>query len=494
MPARAFDTENPRGTLKRFYPDITEIIDLNSVADQMKILDTLDSAAVKVTIVDLKAGNLSSMALDTFDRIGVLEAARHGQFDLGLIHVVGPSVASLDEINEISDYIKGINYVIARNFINETNFFEWDEKTFKKYFADLPDATEIDIPKLNEMAYEQVDLAGVTFSDFVENKDARGADANFSFVSARLCPQVGFGPGCRVQPSQPAAKSRPRPAARASGQSPRPSRSERQRSRQPVRIRGWSDPVSFATGEATRASRSPAIGANIHIICSDEARNGKTIFARLYAELLRLGTDDLPRIVDTDYPNGTIGRYFGRRSAPCHRSVQHGRSGAAVRQHSGEPAISIYVIDLEAHHLERFFSIFDDIGYEKAAAAAGMGVAVFFSSSIAHWPRSRRPIALRKLLSSSQFVLVRNDAIGAFRAPVYGEYDLVKIGMDKQIRLPALSADALDFVEDPSFNFTDFIMQRRQGLPEWLNDELWRFLETIYQQQPIGTAESLFSA
>ncbi|MEM6463432.1 MAG: hypothetical protein AAF724_16110 [Pseudomonadota bacterium] len=181
IPARAFDTENPRGTLKRFYPDITEVIDLNSVADQMKILDTLESAAVKVTIVDLKAGNLSP-ALDTFDRIGVLEAARHGLFDLGLIHVVGPSVASLDEIGEISGYIKGINYVIARNFINETNFFEWDEKTFKKYFANLPDAAEIDIPKLNEMAYEQVDLAGVTFSDFFDNRDAGGKDASFSFV------------------------------------------------------------------------------------------------------------------------------------------------------------------------------------------------------------------------------------------------------------------------------------------------------------------------
>ena len=39
--ARAFDTENPRGTLKRFYPRITEIIDLDSVADQMKLLDRL---------------------------------------------------------------------------------------------------------------------------------------------------------------------------------------------------------------------------------------------------------------------------------------------------------------------------------------------------------------------------------------------------------------------------------------------------------------------
>lgn len=179
--ARAFDTENPRGTLKRFYPGITEIIDLNNVAHQMKVLDTMDSAAVKVTIVDLKAGNLSS-ALDTFDKIGVLEAARAGQFNLGLFHVVGPAIASLDEMGEVAKYTKGMHYVVARNFINETNFFEWDEKTYKKYFAGLSNAREIEIPKLNEMAYEQVDLAGVTFSDFIDNKNARGEPGNFSFV------------------------------------------------------------------------------------------------------------------------------------------------------------------------------------------------------------------------------------------------------------------------------------------------------------------------
>ena len=46
--ARAFDTEHPRGTLHRFYPGITEVIDLSQVADQMKILDTLDTASVRV--------------------------------------------------------------------------------------------------------------------------------------------------------------------------------------------------------------------------------------------------------------------------------------------------------------------------------------------------------------------------------------------------------------------------------------------------------------
>ena len=178
---RAFDTENPRGSLKRFYPASSEIIDLENVAHQMKVLDTLESANVPVTLVDLKAGGLS-YALDIFERIGVLEAARSGQFTLGLFHIVGSSIASLDEIGEISKYLAGIEYIIARNFINETNFFEWDEATTRKYFANVPKALEVDIPKLNEMAYEQVDVAGVTFKDFIENRTADGQPGKFSFV------------------------------------------------------------------------------------------------------------------------------------------------------------------------------------------------------------------------------------------------------------------------------------------------------------------------
>ena len=178
---RAFDTENPRGSLRRFYHANTEVIDLGNVAHQMKVLDTMETANVPVTIVDLKAGNLS-YSLDLFERIGVLEAARNNVFNLGLVHVVGPSIASLDEIGEISKYLQGIQYILARNAINETNFFEWDEATHSKYFSAIPKAQEINIPKLNEMAYEQVDLAGVTFKDFIDNRSALGSNAKFSFV------------------------------------------------------------------------------------------------------------------------------------------------------------------------------------------------------------------------------------------------------------------------------------------------------------------------
>ncbi len=178
---RAFDTENPRGTLKRFYPSITEIIDIENVAHQMKVLDTLETANVPVTLVDLKAGAMST-ALDTFERIGVLEAARAGQFTLGLFHIIGSSIASLDEIAEIAKYLAGIEYVVTRNFINETNFFEWDQTTHRKYFSGVAKAQEIDVPKLNEMAYEQVDVAGVTLKDFIENRGPDGQPAKYSFV------------------------------------------------------------------------------------------------------------------------------------------------------------------------------------------------------------------------------------------------------------------------------------------------------------------------
>ena len=58
IPTRAFDTESPRGTLMRFHPDITQIVDMTTTADQMKIFDTLN-AGTSVTVIDVRAGLLS---------------------------------------------------------------------------------------------------------------------------------------------------------------------------------------------------------------------------------------------------------------------------------------------------------------------------------------------------------------------------------------------------------------------------------------------------
>src|SRR6201991_2628214 len=181
VPARAFDTESPRGTLKRFHPDITEIVNMTATSDQMKILDTLNSGAPSVTVIDVRAG-LMSPALASLRDIGFLDAARSGQITFAVFHILGPSIASLDEIAETADFMQGAKYFLVKNFINNTSFFEWDQSTYNSYFHRIKDATDLTIPKLNEMAYEQVEVASVPFLKFVANKGTSDEAANYSFV------------------------------------------------------------------------------------------------------------------------------------------------------------------------------------------------------------------------------------------------------------------------------------------------------------------------
>ena len=179
VPARAFDTETPRGTLKRFHPEITTIVDLNQVPDQMKIFDTLNES--QITVIDVRAGLLSP-TLKSLRDIGFIEAARKNQVTLAVFHILGPSIASLNEIAETATFLADSKYFLVKNFINNTHFFEWDQATYDAYFHKVKNAVEITIPKLNEMACEQVELASVPFLTFIGNKGPHGEAASYSFV------------------------------------------------------------------------------------------------------------------------------------------------------------------------------------------------------------------------------------------------------------------------------------------------------------------------
>ena len=176
---RAFDTESPRGTLKRFHPEITSIVDLNQVPDQMKIFDTLNES--QITIIDVRAGLLSP-TLKSLRDIGFIDAARKNQVTLAVFHILGPSIASLNEIAETSGFLSDSKYFLVKNFINNTHFFEWDQATYDSYFHKVKNAVELTIPKLNEMACEQVELASVPFLTFIGNKGPQGEAASYSFV------------------------------------------------------------------------------------------------------------------------------------------------------------------------------------------------------------------------------------------------------------------------------------------------------------------------
>ena len=179
IPTRAFDTEAPKGTLKRFHPDVTEVVDVTRIPDQMQVFDTISESTV--TMIDVRAGLLSP-TLTALRNIGFIDAARKGQIAFSVFHILGPSVASLDEIAETADFMTDARYYLVKNFINNTHFFEWDQATYNSYFNRIKDAVEITIPKLNEMACEQVELASVPYLSFIANKGANGDNANYSFV------------------------------------------------------------------------------------------------------------------------------------------------------------------------------------------------------------------------------------------------------------------------------------------------------------------------
>ena len=181
VPTRAFDTEAPRGTLKRFHPDVTEVVDVTTIPDQMKIFDTLAEADAKITIIDVRAGLLSA-TLKALRDIGFLDIVKKGQVTFAVFHILGPSIASLDEIAETAAFVGDAKYFLVKNHINNTNFFEWDPATYDSYFRKIKDAVEINIPHLNEMACEQVEVASVPFLTFVANKTAGGDTAAYSFV------------------------------------------------------------------------------------------------------------------------------------------------------------------------------------------------------------------------------------------------------------------------------------------------------------------------
>jgi hypothetical protein len=180
-PTRAFDTESPRGTLKRFHPAVTEVVDVTSIPDQMKIFDTLGNAEAKVTVIDVRAGLLSP-TLQALNDIGFIESAKKGQITFAVFHILGPSIASLQEIAETARFVGDASYFLVKNHINDTSFFEWDPATYNSYFKQIKGVEEITIPKLNEMACEQVEVASVPYVSFVANKNAKNEAANYSFV------------------------------------------------------------------------------------------------------------------------------------------------------------------------------------------------------------------------------------------------------------------------------------------------------------------------
>jgi hypothetical protein len=145
----AYDTQQPEGALVKFFPDKTQVVNLRKSDDQVKVFDNLTPA--RVGVMDIEAGLLSK-TLDDMKVIGLLDAAKQGQYVVNVLHVLGPSSQSLDEVDAVAKALNGSRYIPIANHINDTEYV-------------APEGA-IHIPKLDELASKAVDAAKLPFSAF----------------------------------------------------------------------------------------------------------------------------------------------------------------------------------------------------------------------------------------------------------------------------------------------------------------------------------------
>lgn len=157
-PTRAFDTEPGDGALRRFFP-ATEPLNVDTVPGQMRLVDAANAEAV--TVVDCRAGLLTPI-MRAFQRINLLDDVRNGVLRLLVLHVVGPTVSSGREVEEVLAGFSGARVVHVRNRINSD-----------AQFAPIG-GLSIDIPNLDETTSEAVDQLGVSFAKFrIDPKQSR---------------------------------------------------------------------------------------------------------------------------------------------------------------------------------------------------------------------------------------------------------------------------------------------------------------------------------
>src|SRR6266851_948529 len=157
---KVFDGEWPRGDLRQFAQK-AEVVDLQALPDQMKVFDRLAG----VTLVDIKAGQLAEV-MDALIRTGLLDDVRAGRFSLALLHVLGPSSASLQEIATITQKLgAGALHLLVKNYVNESGFKEWESDP--RFAEALSTMSRMVIPHLEATACTAVQQQGQSFSDFI---------------------------------------------------------------------------------------------------------------------------------------------------------------------------------------------------------------------------------------------------------------------------------------------------------------------------------------
>jgi len=253
----------------------------------------------------------------------------------------------------------------------------------------------------------------------------------------------------------------------------------------------------------------------VHIFCSDTARTGKTLLARVFADLSSLRREGNPVIFDTDISGNGIINYFPEKTVLIDLSMVADQVrmfdtmmqlndcdasgmnvGEGMKSHRGGKmnlaAGSDFIVDVAASDLGRFFEMFNDIGFERGAAEVNLDVRIYY---LVNWSLKslQRTAQIRSLLKTSKFFAVRNMGIQAFSfTPEPHEADQVP-EIDISLFLKALSPSVFAIVNERDFSFARFASGEYTEIKTRANREIWNFLEGIYNQTSLPARGSVNS-
>jgi hypothetical protein len=216
----------------------------------------------------------------------------------------------------------------------------------------------------------------------------------------------------------------------------------------------------------------------LHIICSDRARNGKTLLARLLTDWILLGGGD-PFVLDLDAPDAPLAARHPDRSLAADFSRVTGR--VAVFDTIMNDAGRSHVLDLPARDLDVFLSEARKIGFLDAAREAGREVVFLFMVA-----RSGKSVLKAREVSRAVAPCVLHPARNTYVGDLLDDDEVAELYLDLfvtgEIVLPKISAGAMATVEDPGFSFRDFVEGRIEAPSSFQQFELLDFTNTVFEQ------------
>jgi hypothetical protein len=206
----------------------------------------------------------------------------------------------------------------------------------------------------------------------------------------------------------------------------------------------------------------------IYVVTSDEARNGKSLFARFLVDYLLLAKRN-PIVFDAGWPHQHMKKRWPGRTFLSDFSKVQGQMAFFDRV-LGMPSHDA-VLDLSPRDLHRFLSLAESIEFGRELKAKGLGLELFFVETPT--PESRRLLERMRAMRLFHAIhllrpnMVKGGGFGAFQV------------RENTIVIPELSPSAVTRIEQLSFSVEGFLRGRQQGLNFLEARELETFLDKV---------------